>query len=189
MLVQEANDTSINYIVTVCQLIFLPQSIMVFTFWYVLELALSTSSFFICPSLLISASDIFQRFPSPSMSVQKGGGGNCTFYFEICRQEVVVGKGWSANCRFVVVLSSQLISWLACFPHKSNICCRGGGEVRFFLLDLLLFSKKAASFVFSIVSVLKLFPAALKPATLMLATYAWLARQCRQIQIIYLFGV
>lgn len=37
---------------------------------------------------------------------ERGGGGNCTFYFEICRQEVVVGKGWSANCRFVVVLSS-----------------------------------------------------------------------------------
>lgn len=108
MLVQEANDTSINYIVTVCQLIFLPQSIMVFTFWYVLELALSTSSFFICPSLLISASDIFQRFPSPSMSVQKGGGGTVPFILKS------VDRKWSLARVGVPTVAS-----LSCYPASS----------------------------------------------------------------------
>lgn len=32
--------------------------------------------------------------------------GNRTLYFEICIPEVVVVKGWTANCRFVVVQSS-----------------------------------------------------------------------------------
>ena len=46
-------------------------------------------------------------FPVTQHVCAEGGGARTnTFYFEICRKEVAVGRGWTANCRFVVVLSS-----------------------------------------------------------------------------------